>query len=141
MPRYLLDTNVLLRFLRQDHKTLSPRATELFAQASEGRAVLVVFDLTIAEALWVLTSHYEEDLRDVAAVLSRLIASPGIRCDNAAIIRDALDRTEATGLDFMDCYLAARAAHGGETIATFDKDLQRFDDIALWPGVHGSHPR
>ena len=51
MKKYLLDTNVLLRFLLGDHDELSPKAVRLFQQAANRECLVILTDLGIAEAV------------------------------------------------------------------------------------------
>ena len=53
MKKYLLDTNMLLRFLLNDHAEQSPVAARLFRQAAERECLLILTDLGVAEAVWV----------------------------------------------------------------------------------------
>lgn len=54
MKRYLVDTNVLLRFLLADSEKLSPRAKDFFVRAEHGEWEVVLTDVGIAEATWVM---------------------------------------------------------------------------------------
>ena len=132
MPRYLVDTNVLLRFLLEDHPELSPMAVGLFREAADGNCTLILTDMALAEAVWVLTSHYGIPHQEVAKTLARLITRPGMRCWNTDLLLDSLSRLEATGCDFLDCYLAAQAKASGDTVASFDTDFRKFTDVKLW---------
>jgi predicted nucleic-acid-binding protein len=132
MKKYHLDTNVILRFLLHDHEDLSPKANALFGTASEGNCVLVISDVAIAEAVWVLTSFYKVARENVAEILAKLIAQKGIQCANKDIMSDALTRFSGTNFDFFDCYLAAMAKSSGDGIASFDSDLKKFKDVKLW---------
>lgn len=132
MKRYLLDTNVLLRFLLADDDRLSPQAARLFQDAADGKCVLVVSDLGIAEAVWVLTSYYKLGREKVADSLSKVVVKAGIQCPALAVVLDALARFKASKCDFFDCYLAAQAAESGAGVASFDRDFRRFKDITLW---------
>ena len=134
MKRYLLDANLVLRFLLDDHPQLSDRAAGLFAQAAAGKCVLVLPSVVIAECVWVLRSFYETDHADVSRVLVSLVTRPGIASDEPATVVDALRRLSRTKLDYVDCYLAARAADSDDTVATFDKGFGKFDDVRLWNG-------
>ena len=51
----------LLRFLLDDHSELSQAAAGLFQQAADGngKCLLILTDLGVAEAVWVLTSYYK----------------------------------------------------------------------------------
>ena len=132
MTRYLLDANVVLRFLRDDHRTLSRRASALFESAAAGDCTIVLPAVVLAECVWVLRSFYDESHERVANVLTALVTSPGIAADEPEVTVDALARMAAHRLDYADCYLAARAARSDEPIASFDRDLDRFDDVRRW---------
>ena len=132
MKKYLLDTNVLLRFLLDDHPELSKAAAGLFQQAADGKCLLILTDLGIAEAVWVLTSFYKLERQKVAESLAKLLIKAGVHCPTLEPVLDALARFKATNCDFFDCYLAAQAASSGVAIASFDKDFRKFEDASLW---------
>lgn len=137
MTRYLLDTNVLVRFLVRDDPRQFARAAALFQQTADGRCELIVTHILLAETIWVLTSPrlYDVPRADVADRLASLVVQPGVRCADAPVVLDALARFKATPCSFFDCYLAATAAATGDRVASFDKDLQRFKDVEHWqPG-------
>ena len=136
MTRYLLDTNVLIRFLRGDHAEHSRAALKLFSEANDGKCVLVLTEVAVAEAVWVLESVYRADRQRIADGLRKIILSAGIRSANQDVMLDALVRFDATKLDFLDCYLAALAAASGDHVATFDRDFDRFDDVQRWEPDH-----
>ena len=132
MTRYLLDTNVLLRFLRDDHVRLSPAARVLFSEASDGKCVLVLTEVTVAETVWVLQSRYKTHRAEIAQALRKVVISAGVRCIRQEEMIDALNRFASTNCDFLDCYLAALAVASGDHVATFDEDFDRFDDVKRW---------
>ena len=132
MKKYLLDTNVLLRFLLDDHPELSRAAAGLFQRAADEKCLLILTDLCIAEAVWVLTSYYKIERQKVADSLAKLLLKAGVQCPSLEPVLDALARFKATNCDFFDCYLAAQAASSGIAIASFDKDFRKFEDASLW---------
>jgi predicted nucleic-acid-binding protein len=73
VKKYLLDTNVLLRFLLDDHPELSGAAACLFQEAADEKCLLILTDLGIAEAVWVLTSYYKLERQKVAESLAKLL--------------------------------------------------------------------
>ncbi|TWT88877.1 tRNA(fMet)-specific endonuclease VapC [Pseudobythopirellula maris] len=135
MKRYLLDTNVLLRFLLADHPRLTPKARRLFERAQAGECRLVLTDVALAEAVWVLESHYRVGRKAITETLGSLIGKPGVACPHQAVLTDALQRYGEKKCDFYDCYLAAMAADSGDAVASFDRDLRKFDDVELWDGT------
>ena len=132
MTKYLLDTNVLIRFILGDHDKHSPAAQKLFADACDGKCALLLTEVVVAEAVWVLHSFYNIKRNLIAEGLSKVILSAGIRCMKRDAMLDALERFASTTCDFLDCYLAALAAASGDYVATFDKDFDRFHDIRRW---------
>lgn len=130
--KYLLDTNVLIRFLLGDHAKHSPAARVLFADACDGKCVLILTDVAVAESVWVLHSFYNIEREKITEGLGKVILSAGVRCLRRDEMLDALDRFASTKCDFLDCYLAALAASSGDRVATFDKDFDRFDDVKRW---------
>ena len=132
MIKYLLDTNVLIRFLLGDHAKHSPAARALFTDACDGRCVLILTEVAVAESVWVLHSFYNIEREKITEGLGKVILSAGVRCLRRDQILDALDRFASTKCDFLDCYLAALAASSGDRVATFDKDFDRFDDVKRW---------
>jgi predicted nucleic-acid-binding protein len=109
VKKYLLDTNVLLRFLLDDHAELSRAAAGLFQQATDGKCLLILTDLCIAEAVWVLTSYYKLERQRVVESLAKIIVKGGIQCPTLDPTLNALARFKDSNCDFFDCYLAAQA--------------------------------
>ena len=132
VPQFLLDTNVLIRFLVHDDPTQSPQADALFAQAGRGECVLVLTDVAIAESVWVLSAAYKIDRAKIADTIGAVMVKAGIRCLNLECMLDTLVRFKATNCDFLDCYLAAMAVASGNGVASFDRDMRKFKDVTLW---------
>ena len=129
MSTYLLDANVLLRFLTQDHPTHSRAATALFEQAKAKVITLEVDPLILAEVIYALEGYYRKTRAEIASVLLRLVASPGIEADPRPLILDALRRYQHFGVDFADAWLAALAVARKTYVASFDRDLDKFSGV------------
>ena len=132
MNRYRLDTNVLVRFLVQDDEKQSPKATALFKQASDGACLLIVGTAVLVETVWVLSSVYDHPREKIAEALTKVLIKPGIRCEDAQTVLDALDRYHDTNLDIVDCLIAAESVAEGDSVATFDRDFRKFADVRVW---------
>jgi predicted nucleic acid-binding protein len=129
IPVYQLDANVLLRFLRGDHKEFSPRAQALIRRANDGKAILDVSAVTVAEVFYALRASYGVGRRLAARTLAETLNTPAFRLAERNRVLDALARVQAANVDFGDAYLAATAAESGGKIASFDHDLDRFADV------------
>ena len=128
--RRLVDTNLIVRYLVQDHEKHAKAAGKLFDACDRGDVVIVVLPAVLAECVFVLESFYEHPRGEIASALGRLISSPGIEID-AAIHLDALDRYRKTKVHFVDCLIAATAAARDMPVASFDQDFRKFTDVRV----------
>jgi predicted nucleic-acid-binding protein len=126
----LVDTNLIVRYLVQDHEKHAKAAGKLFDACDRGDVVIVVLPAVLAECVFVLESFYEHPREDIASALGRLISSPGVEID-AAIHLDALDRYRKTKVHFVDCLIAATAATADMPVASFDQDFRKFTDVRV----------
>ena len=129
--RRLVDTNLIVRYLVQDHEKHAKAAGRLFDACDRGDVVIVVLPAVLAECLFVLESFYEHPRGDIASALGRLISSLFVEIDGAAIHLDALDRYRKTKVHFVDCLIAATAATENMPVASFDQDFRKFTDVRV----------
>ena len=129
-PR-LIDTNLVIRHLVQDHERHAKVAGKLFDACDRGEITLVLLPAVVAECVFVLESFYKHSRGDIARVLAALVGSPGIDLSDRAIHLDALDRYGKTKLHFVNCTIAATAAASGWPVATFDAALKKFADVTV----------
>lgn len=127
--RRLVDTNLIIRYLVQDHEKHGKAAARLFEGCDRGE--LVIVPTVLAESVFVLESFYEHRREDIASVLTTLASSPGIEIDQPAIHLDALQRYGKTKLHFVDCLIAATASAENIPVATFDRDFRKFVDVRV----------
>lgn len=134
MKTYLLDTNVVLRFLVEDAVRDPDPAVDLFRQAASGEARLLVADVVLAECVRVLSSVYASRREKIADVLGAFIRHPAVACDLPQVALDAVAIFAGSpSLDYADCYLAARGLRQDVTVASFDKALHRTRGLWMWP--------
>ena len=129
--RRLVDNNLIVRYLVQDHEKHAKAAGRLFDACDRGDVVIVVLPAVLAECVFVLESFYEHPRGDIASALGRLISSPCVEIDGAAIHLDALDRYRKTKVHFVDCLIAATAATENMPVASFDQDFRKFTDVRV----------
>lgn len=119
-----IDTNVVIRYLTGDHPDQSPRARALI----ENQPVFVPVTVAL-EVEWVLRSAYGYATPDIARAMRAFGGLPTVTVEEAALVAEALDRSEA-GMDFADALHLAKSAHC-DGFASFDR---RFIKIALAAG-------
>ena len=134
MIDYLLDSNVIVRFLTQDDPRQGKAAAKLFLSAKRGDSALHLESSIVAEVVYVLeSSYYGKPRMQIADSLADLLKNPGIEAESYEAIVDALNRfRDHPAVDYADCWLAALAAHRGMPVASFDRDFDRFGDIKRW---------
>ena len=116
--RKLVDTNLIVRYLVQDHEKHAKAAGKLFDACDRGDVVIVVLPTVLAECVFVLESFYEHSRGDIVSALGRLITSPGVEINGVEIHRDALHRYRKTKVHFVDCLIAATATAQDIPVAT-----------------------
>ena len=117
-----LDTNVLVRYITQDHPAQSAAAVNVMDSLSSdlpGFLSLVV----IAEVVWVLQFSYHFKREEIAHVVERLLRSKELVLERAEIVSQAVRKFRASRANFADC-LIERCAHAAECqyVLTFDKN-------------------
>ena len=127
--RYLVDTNVLLRFLSGEPVRQAQAAKRLFAQAAAGKVLLDVSPVIVAETIYTLLSFYVVERKEAVEKLLMLLRQPGLKIRDGAQVFSALERLRATNLGFADAFLAAGGAEENVAIASFDRDLDKFQDV------------
>ena len=129
--RRLIDTNLIVRYLVQDHEKHARVAGRLFDACDHRELTIVVLPAVLAECVFVLESFYERPRADIASALGRLISSPGIEISGAAVHIDALNRYKNTRAHFVDCLIAATAVAENTPVATFDQGFRKFGDVEV----------
>jgi predicted nucleic-acid-binding protein len=117
-----LDTNILVRFITQDHPTQSAAATRLIDSLSSdapGFLSLVV----IAELIWVLQFSYRFDKHEIEKVIESLLRSKELILEKKDIVAQASTKFHASRADFADCLIerCGRSA-GCKHVLTFDRN-------------------
>ncbi len=128
-PAYELDANVILRFLRNDDPTQSPRSRHLIERAARNEVILRLSAVTVAEVFYALKTSYGVNRRAAAQALRQLLETSVFEVHELERLLDALARVQSLNVDFGDAYLAATAAKLGSEIASYDHDLDKFKDV------------
>jgi predicted nucleic acid-binding protein len=127
----LVDTNLIVRHLTQDHEKHARAAAKVFDSCDRGEITLVLLPEVLAECVFVLESFYDQPRAAISTALGKLIASPGVQLVDSSIHLDALRRYGASKVHFVDCVIAATAAADGVAVATFDRDFRKFSDVRV----------
>lgn len=130
--RYLVDTNILLRFLSGEPAAQAAAARNLFDEAREGSAVLDISPVIVAETFYTLVSFYGVERKTAAEKLSALLQQRGVKLRDANQVLSALDRLQIANIGFADAFLAAGAAEETVSVASFDRDFDKIKDVTRY---------
>ena len=119
-----IDTNVLVRMLRQDPTAPAQRAAakRLLEETEAASETLLVSLCALLETEWVLRSRYKVDRASMTEAIIAMLETPGIEFEHLATVEETLFLFgQHPSADFADCLLAARAFHLGRAkFITFD---------------------
>jgi len=124
---YLIDTNVVLRYLLGDHAELSPRAEGFMADLSEGTKNGEILDVVV-ECIYVMEKYYEIPKREIVEKLNDILNFSGIINPNRSEILEALLKYENSNTDIVDCILAARSSPE-KVVISFDRDIEKLKAV------------
>jgi predicted nucleic-acid-binding protein len=114
-----LDTNILVRFIAQDHPTQTVAATKLIDSLSPevpGYLSLVV----IAELIWVLQFSYRFEKREIEKVIESLLRSRELLLEQKETVGQALTKFRSSRADFADCLIDRCGRNAGcQDVFTF----------------------
>jgi predicted nucleic acid-binding protein len=126
----LLDTNVVLRHLLQDHADHSPRATAMLTRIGVGDLSVHVTASVFFEAVFTLERQQRVPKSQIRAALVLILAIPGLLVHERSRLERALDLFVERNIPFVDAYLVATMEDLGSTqIISFDRHFDRIPGI------------
>jgi len=128
-----VDTNILLRFITGTPKEQALQAKRLFAAAEQGEMRLIIDEIVVAEAVWVLTSFYKFSKERVSEVLIPILAAPGIEMFDKDGVLLALTLYAQQNVDFVDALLSVHMQRAGvPDLISYDRDFDRLPGVRRW---------
>jgi len=121
----LLDANVIIRFLLNDHPKLSLQAKKFFSQAEKGLINLYLDEVVLAEVIWTLSSFYKIKKTEIIDRLKTLLAQDWLVNPKKELLLEALGAYRRANLDYIDCWILVVSKSLGVTLETFDQKLSR----------------
>ncbi len=121
---FLIDANVILRFLIGDDEANFHKSIEIFQKIEEGKIMAEVLPSVMMEVYFVLTKFYKIDKKMAIEDLKKILLLKGI-IGEKILLYETLNLLEKKSIDFVDAYLCIKAKMEGYGIISFDKDLQK----------------
>ena len=117
----LVDANVILRYILDDHPELSTAAAAILEQQT------VILPIEVAcEVVYVLQKVYAVDREEIRQQLGNLLNENLIEMEKPSVFLKALECYGKSKFDFVDCLLWAYHTIDRQTIFTFDNKLHKF---------------
>ena len=70
---YLIDTNIILRFLLGDHSELSPKSTLFMSKVADGTIKAEILDVVTAECVYAMEKFYRIPREKISEKLSKIL--------------------------------------------------------------------
>ena len=122
---YLLDTNIIIRFLVGDNEEHLAKSTEYFEQIELGSMEVEILSDVLMEAFFVLTKFYKLPKIEVISDLKTILSFEGVVNKDKVILFEALSIIENKNIDFVDALICAKCKFQNYKKLSFDKDLNK----------------
>jgi predicted nucleic-acid-binding protein len=116
----IADANVVLRYILNDHKDLSPKAKEII----DNEVIEIPIEV-LCEVVYVLSGVYHIGRTEIRDALSVFFEATKCVLPHRAAVLKGLDYYAEQNVDFVDSLLAGYAALEGASVKTFDQKLQK----------------
>ncbi len=117
----VVDANVILRYLLNDHPELSPLAEKIL----DAEEVLIRTEV-ICEVVYVLEKVYGVPRAEISETIVGFVKMEHVHAEERHLILHALETYNTKKLDFVDGILVAVQQLEGKTVKTFDKKLAKY---------------
>ncbi len=122
---YLLDTNIIIRFLVGDNEEHLAKSTEYFEQIELGSMEVEILSDVLMEAFFVLTKFYKLPKIEVISDLKTILSFEGVVNKDKVILFETLSIIENKNIDFVDALICAKCKFQNYEKLSFDKDLNQ----------------
>ncbi len=122
---YLIDTNVIIRFLVGDDKNFLAKSRGYFKKIESCELEVEILSSVIMEAYFVLTKFYKLPKKEVILDLKSILALEGVINSDKIILYEALSLVEHKNIDFVDALICAKSSLQGYGKLSFDNDVKK----------------
>ncbi len=122
---YLLDTNIIIRFLVGYNEEHLAKSTEYFEQIELGSMEVEILSDVLMEAFFVLTKFYKLPKIEVISDLKTILSFEGVVNKDKVILFETLSIIENKNIDFVDALICAKCKFQNYEKLSFDKDLSK----------------
>lgn len=124
----VIDTNVILRYLLNDHEEHFEIAKTFMLEVKAGDKFAYIPDSVLAECIFVLLKVYKIPKNEICEKLSCIFTYSGILESNRKILSLSLELFSKNNVDVVDAIVHATAKCNDWEKISFDKDMKKFKD-------------
>lgn len=125
-----IDTNIILRFILDDHPLYSIKAQEIFAKIDKKEVNIYISWLVIFEAVFVLQNTHHLKKKEITDRLAPIIRLENIYLEQKGLLNEVFKTYVEKNISFADAYHAALMAKKKvKKIYSFDKDFDKIPGI------------
>jgi predicted nucleic-acid-binding protein len=120
-----IDTNVLVRYVVQDHPQQSRVANQLLESLKPRQETCFITNITLCELVWVLESCYDHRKSKICELLEKILQIDIFVFENKDLLLGCLKEYRDHPGDFADYLIGKQSrANGANQVYTFDKKLK-----------------
>lgn len=124
------DANLCIALLAGPTHWAYEPAVEMFRRVAEGRLILVVVPVVVAEIVYAARTLFRWSHAQIAERLAAFLAADGLVVRESPQVFVALALIGVRRIDFTDAYLVAIALDTGPPlVASFDRDFDGIDGV------------
>lgn len=127
MKQFLLDTNVILRYLTNDVPSQAEKVKNYLIRAKNGQISIEARKIIVIEVLFQLKNWYGLDKNEAADKVLTFFSPEWMGLEDKSLIFEALRIYKSKNIDFVDIILYLEAGKSGKSILTFDRDFEKLD--------------
>jgi predicted nucleic-acid-binding protein len=121
----LIDTNIITRFLAQNHPVMQTEAEEIFRKVQEDTLHIEILSEVLMEVLFVMTKVYKAPKNIVVDKLIKLLSLRGVVNRDKAVLITALEIMDIHRIDYVDALICAKKRLESYEWISFDHNLQK----------------
>lgn len=122
---YLIDANVIIRFLVGDSEEHLAKSREIFRRIEDGSLQVEILEVVMMEVYFVLTKFYNLPQKEVIDDLKTILALEGVVNSDKVILFETLTLVRERNIDFVDALICAKSRLQGFRKLSFDNDVDR----------------
>ncbi len=120
---FLIDTNVIIRFLAADIEALHLKSVEIFKKIYHNELQVEIVGEVLMEVLFVMKGIYHESKAETVESLKEIMSFRGVANKDKYILIEALTMFGNKNIDFVDALICTKAKLEGYGKISFDKDV------------------